>query len=139
MSKGIGHLQREILTHLEDPISAKTGQRDDGEVTVYGCGFVPANGVYDLRHVFKCLEVLHNRTDPDWNKAVFQAAFSRAVRSLVRRGILEALWLIPIVRVCFYWRKDCRFQVECLNDGSYVRWHSRQVRFVRRNHGSLHV
>jgi len=135
MSRGLGGLQREILKHLGDPIRegsvSNALQHYDDETVVYGMALTLGPGVHDLRHVSRV--VARERDVRRFDKNKFQAAFSRAVRSLVCRGILEVLWLVPLdgSGVHFCWDRARRGKVERLSDGEYLRWQSRQARFVR--------
>jgi hypothetical protein len=123
-------LQREILEHLKTPLPPERGSLREGETKAYQHAFIPAENVYDLRHVLKVVSKIR-RSGANWNEAAFQSAFSRAVRSLVARGVLKPLWLVPISGVCFAWQNDPRWRTESLADGEYMVWSSRQVRFVQ--------
>jgi hypothetical protein len=129
MSKGLGKLQRDILTHLKDPLLEKVGTTYAGETTAYGTTFLLGADVYDLHNVAVILERLYGRSM--FNRHILQAAFSRAVRSLLRRGVLERVSLVPVAKECFQWRRDPRWRVEELSDGRYLLWRDRQARFVR--------
>jgi hypothetical protein len=60
----------------------------------------------------------------------FSAAFFRAVRGLVQRGLLTALRLVLLDALDpSFTRED---DVERLADGVYLHWESRQIRFVKR-------
>jgi hypothetical protein len=99
MSKGTGRIQRDILARcLDDPRT---------EVQ---------KGVYDLRLVARCVagpgDAKYHSGDPKFAlpfcpSESFSAAFSRAVRSLIKRGELE--------------------RVDRIHRGKL----SRQIRFVR--------
>ena len=79
MSKGLGQLQRDILAGLKVPIRERPGANEEGETQAYGRGFIPADNVYDLRHVLKVVSDIHRRRGGNWNKYAFQSAFSCAV------------------------------------------------------------
>jgi hypothetical protein len=128
MSKGLGKLQREIISHLADPIPA-TGWSREGELRAGGVCFIPVPGVYDLRSVSHTMARQRGLKFVDWSPPL-QAAFSRAVRSMVRRGILEKVELVPVERVT-YWERHRRCSVHELSDGCFLDWSPRQVRFVR--------
>ena len=62
----------------------------------------------------------------------FRAAFSRAVKSLLKRGLIESLWLVPLAE-CEE-GLDIGFgseRVMRLADGLYCQGSDRQVRFVK--------
>jgi hypothetical protein len=94
-----------------------------GESSAFGWGFVPQAGVYDLRRVKQVLQRSRVRSTSS-----FEAAFSRSTGSLIRRGVLEPLRLVPIASVCLAGRQ---WRVLRLANGDCLRWRSRQVRFVR--------
>lgn len=140
MSRGLGKLQRQILEHLEDPlpIAPESGV---SETTLYSAECILGNGVYDLRWVSK--KVLRERTnaqDVTWlgltverygeRTRAYDAAFSRAVKGLLKRRIL---WPVVSVPVSVQWRK--RKNSHVTNDYE-IQWWSRQVRFVKL--GSAH-
>ena len=114
MSKGLGSLQREILAHIADPMPR-------------GQDFSLRDGVYDLRFVLRALQKLRGGRCISES---LQAAFSRAVRSLVRRRFLKPLWLVPI-NCTEQDREWLDFRTEELSDGLYMIWSSRRVRFVQ--------
>jgi hypothetical protein len=106
-------------------------QEQAGWVT-HGRGFRIADNVYDLRA--SCRFLMKQRDlDPNRDHTwVFSIAFSRAVRSLVQRGLLCHLkHIVPIVSA-----DDHRPPYfEKLADGDYVNVSGRQVRFVTRKIG----
>jgi hypothetical protein len=105
MSKGLGELKRRILDCLDNPPAQTQAE--------YGPRMEVEKGVYDLRIVARFVaggEAAVYFGSPFYPTASFSAAFSRAVRSLIRRGELEE------VRHANRW------------GGSL----SRQTRFVRR-------
>jgi hypothetical protein len=113
MTREIGWLQREILETLEDakaaPVWYKGGRAHvpyaDRPGIDWEPGWVMAGGssvrlpdrVYDLRASCRFLAERHGKTHtsreerhpPTWVDTAFQASFSRAVRTLVRRGALQ--------------------------------------------------
>ena len=123
MSRGLGRVQVAILDHL---------RARRGDTCIGGPGaplFILGPGIHDMRLV--AAEMAHQRAFSDPR---LQAAFSRAVRGLVRRGYLEPL---PIVPISFAKpnRRYSRFVYE-LTDGAYFlppsgkRWSRRFLRLV---------
>src|SRR5689334_22312546 len=94
MSKGLGNLHRDIVAHLADPIMRDCTWIDKDETYAQGVFFVLADGAFDLSNVVRILAKSHNAYDRRFVSPVFQASFSRAVRSLVKRRVLEKLWLV---------------------------------------------
>jgi hypothetical protein len=88
MSKGIGPLQRRILDNLDHPPSNPESKHPVGGTEV-------EPGVYDLRIVARYVvggDAAIYFAKPVHFDPAFRAAFSRAVRSLVRRGELVDVW-----------------------------------------------
>jgi hypothetical protein len=120
VSRGLGRLQVEILERLQPT----------GWVTAYGHRFEPAPHVYDLRAVLPVLTSLHNAySHCRFVRPAFQASFSRAVRGLLRRGVLARLSLVPVIE-----RDERAATVRFLElaDGLYFNSNERQSRFVTR-------
>jgi hypothetical protein len=140
MSRGLGALQRRILETLDEAQAAMPRYRgvesawdlDKRTLRIInvGCRWVHvgegqlvelAPGVYDLRCSAAYL------ADQDGHKATsrqylsFTAAFARATRGLVQRGVLVALRQIPVVRVV---------APRHATSATSVLWSSRQLRFV---------
>jgi hypothetical protein len=149
MSRGLGRLQRQILETLDE---AKATQLPypgsaDGEPGIpngsdlagwirYGGGCMRlAPGVYDLRcssAYLKCQRVLQGRST-----IAFHAAFPRAVKTLLARGALTCLELVPLAEVhrlpVLYARRRLCAQVHRLADGLYLDPNApSQIRFVSR-------
>ena len=125
MSRGLGKLQQAILDS-----SSRLYNQTKPFVSLrpppYGVRFKPADGVCDLRAVLRDLAKIHNAySHCRFIKATFQAAFSRAVRSLIRRGLLVRLGLIPVAEIDRYSRAE-RFHR--LADGCYL-IQEKQTRF----------
>lgn len=101
-----------------------------GWVTAHGGIFRIIDNAYDLRASAAYL-MKRRGLDPyrDLGVVVFEASFSRAVRTLVQRGLLHHLkYIVPIASA-----DDFRPpRVEKLADGDYVQVSGRQVRFVTR-------
>src|SRR6266852_3839786 len=135
MSRGLGKLQRQILEHLEDPLPVYSGN-GMSETKVYGADCILEDGVYDLRWVsFRVLRELNNKPDVTYLGATlercgkrsdaYKAAFSRAVKGLVKRRFLWPVVAVPVT-VSYRWRKDERV---C---GDQVWWNNgSQLRFVK--------
>jgi len=154
MSRGLGHLQVEIIETLDQAKNEMviysggagvnryglTGSKWEKPGWVYYKGAVVrlADGVYDLRASLKYLAQRHDRTycRGAYVESSFAAAFSRATKSLLKRGQLTKLTLVPIAEydgvVDDYGQSGVLF----LADGLYLNalW-SRQVRFVTKNSG----
>lgn len=130
MSRGLGTMQRAILGALEPAMQEQAMYRGSyrwmrnarGWVEAYGCGVRVASDVYDLRAVAEYLG--GSRPPVRW-----QASFARAVASLVRRGALRKLWLVPLAEVCAHAPKTDR--IHRLEDGQYLRADERRARFVK--------
>jgi hypothetical protein len=117
--KGGSPFYRDGDPRLEEP----------GWVT-HGRSFRVSDNVYDLRASAKYI-AKRRGLDPyrDHGVVVFEASFSRAVRTLLQRGLLHHLkHIVPIAAVGDYWPAH----VERLADGDYVNVSPRQVRFVTR-------
>jgi hypothetical protein len=90
MSRGFGALQREILETLDEDHLA--------EYVTYD-----RRPIYNLLAVKATLAQVKGRTDrlyvPElqavyvWHTGAFTAAFSRAIRTLIKRGVLRAQYL----------------------------------------------
>jgi hypothetical protein len=123
------------LEHLVNPLRGldhehgQIGQCREGESQAYGFCFIPVEDVYDLRQVAMTLARLQARSVLD--KHVFDAAFSRAVAALVRGCLLKPRSLVQIKSVIYERREGMSSRhIEDLADGCYLKWNSKQVRFV---------
>jgi hypothetical protein len=105
MSRGLGKLQRQILEHLEDPLPAYEGT-GMSEARVYGADCILGDGIYDLRWVSKRVwrklvnspATMRGRSGMDGDRSrAYDAAFSRAVKGLVKRRILWPLDTVPLI------------------------------------------
>ena len=140
MSKGIGELQQSILNALEATKMQTLSYYGAGNTFLPGWVvyrkfnvLLPAN-VFDLRAVLFYLAQTNGKTQWQgsiYNCSTFQASFSRAVKSLIKRGCIEAPKLVPIkeYKKMYGYNKDCRF-VHLLSDGMYMDCNRRQARFV---------
>lgn len=142
MSRGLGKLQLEILATLDDAKWKQDSYSGSGMSLVSGLrdvrwhhpGWITrgrwlariAEDVYDLRA--SCRFIMAQRgVRPGGNAAyALQAAFSRAVRGLVDRGVLIHLTLVPVAD----WEDELE-GVERLSDGNYIHYRDKQVRFVK--------
>ena len=90
MSRGLGKLQREILDTLDEDHLADYVTHD-------------RRPIYNLLAVKETLAQVKGRTDrlyvPElqavyvWHTGAFTSAFSRAIRTLIKRGVLSAHYL----------------------------------------------
>lgn len=98
MSRGLGRLQQEILATL-DPAQERVKQaygtyefmsrvHDGGVAICHGQRFRVPDGVYDLRAVLRVLKRQKGISQYGNGGGVFSAAFSRAIRGLIKRGHL---------------------------------------------------
>jgi hypothetical protein len=118
VSKGLGRLQREIIA-AETP----------GAFEVDGLKFELRKDVIDLRRVVTLLAGKHNAyTHCTFVRPSFQAAFSRAVKGLVRRGLIEKLTVVPVAQIDRYYPEA----FERLSDGYHYLPPCQQTRYVRR-------
>jgi hypothetical protein len=108
MSRGLGKLQREIIETLEEAKQhfSDVFYRGGGSLATYRCShglgwvimgkshFRIADDIYDLRasslHLAERHDAFRFGIEPK-----FQAAFSRAARTLVARGRLLPVWRVP--------------------------------------------
>lgn len=141
MSRGLGSLQTEIIETLEEAkrdIPSYPGQGSSksdplpfslpGWVIVGRTCALLAEDVYDLR---ASAAFLAKRRGLRFATSGFQASFSRAVRSLVSRGLLAPLSLVPVTQYEEEDRYRDASRIEHLKDGLYLTTSSRQIRFVR--------
>ena len=155
MSRGLGVMQRSILDTLDEARAAAPRYRGSGEWCDWGlpgegdpetydpAGWVwyrkqavrLAEGVYDLRcsavylKAQRELERCGSGSRSAWRSERFLPAFTRAVRSLLRRRLLRQLTLVPLLaRDRFKPTPD----VHHLADGLYLDARDRQIRFVTR-------
>lgn len=140
MSKGLGWLQHEIINTLEEAKQETRSYRGAGYYGGKGPGWVKcrginaelAPGVYDLRASALYLAKKHNGiSHANYIDSTFQASFSRAVRGLIDRGIIEALDLVPIVKYPNI-HNVYNNKILDLADGVYLNTDSRQSRFIIR-------
>jgi hypothetical protein len=138
MLLGLGRLQKEILNTLEAAkveMSPYCGGASWGILSApfYQPGWVKhlgavvqlADGLYDLRASLRFLARSRGQMYSSCVYNRFKASFSRAVRLLFARGLLEAPSLVPIKD----WEGTCR--VHQLVDGNFMLVSGRQRRFVR--------
>jgi len=130
MSKGLGKMQHAILENLD---AAQTHNRHPNDVRWLWYSPVIelrlAEGIYDLRDTSRYLRRLW-RVDYQTERR-FQAAFSRAVRTLIHRKLLEPVTLIPIERVFTHYGAQAYF-LHDLSEGTYWLRNRQQTRFVKR-------
>jgi len=123
MSRGIGRMQQLIVGALS---SRPGGDAFGGS---WNDDFVLAQGIHDLRQVSKELArtnggiIYCSFIEPKW-----EASFSRAIRSLQKRKMLEFPSLLPLQSVHRYAPRECVYE---LSDGVFHVNRYRQRRFVR--------
>jgi hypothetical protein len=128
MSRGLGALERAILQALSAPRELwRFGYFDSPHL---------AEGIGDLREVADRL--WQHQGSAYRTRASFQASFSRAVRGLLRRDLLQPLAVVPLqwtfgtqerfkkYRQWHQWEREKR------PEGAVLLWASPQVRFVRK-------
>lgn len=121
MSRGLGRLQLEILESISSPNPIEEWTE------AYKRRFRLMEPACDLRAVLRETAKMHNAYSYGCVKSTYQASFSRAVRGLLRRGLLKRLWLVPVAEIDKYSRRE---SFERLSDGTYLMVPERQVRFV---------
>ena len=85
MSRGLGRVQVAVLDYLH-------ARRGDDHIGGLGEPlFILGPGIHDMRRVAEEMMSRKGLSEPR-----SQAAFSRAVRTLVERGLLEPLSLVPV-------------------------------------------
>ncbi len=150
MSRGLGKLQRDILNTLEEAkqdmfnytgsyrqenIGNYKGWKWDrpGWVVCRNRIILLADHVYDLRASMKYLAAKQGQTycRGNYTNGKFQAAFSRAVKGLIARGLIEPLGLVPIVDYRAS-NQDHEYSSVIMNlsDGLYLNINKRQNRFI---------
>lgn len=132
MSKGIGPLQQEILDSLDVAMAKASQYRGSGGAPGWVCHkelkvrLHP--DIYDLRAVLHYLAEKNGKlTSSRKVKRAYQVSFSKAVRGLVRRGIIEPLWLVPVVD----WAPESVSQLQKYYHKYYLRVSEKARRFVR--------
>jgi len=108
MGRGVGNLQHEILTTLAEAKETMVfyhgsarwrmplNQDRPGWVSYCSMDVLLAGGVYDLR---ASSAFLARRRGLRFVGESFSAAFSRAVRGLIRRGLIKAPQVVSVERV----------------------------------------
>ena len=122
MSRGLGTMQRRILDTLQTAKDECRSYHGVGQcwfdaapwVQYRGARVLLAEGVFDLRASSRYLARRHGIAHLE---GAFQASFGRSVHSLIRRGLLVAPVLVPIVN---YDRLAATDAVQCLSDGTYL-------------------
>ena len=131
MSQGLGRVQVAVLDYLH-------ARRGDDHIGGLGEPlFILGPGIHDMRRVAEEMTSRKGLSEPR-----SQAAFSRAVRTLVERGLLEPLSLVP-VSFDKPNRRYSRFVYE-LAQGAYFlppngkrKWSRRFIRLPAAHLGSL--
>jgi hypothetical protein len=110
MSRGLGKIERLILAELDGGGNAVKGRYSYGWYTTTG-------GVYHLRTLSKALARQHGGMDRRYTSSTWQAAFSRAVHSLIRKQLIKAVTLVPL----YIWDGEYPDKMPCevmeLSDG----------------------
>lgn len=154
MGRGLGALQREVLETLDEAkatitsyhggLSWKYGWKCnwDGDRFVWKQENVPgwvacwghevrlAEDVYDLRASMLYIARKRGATycRGAYVKPSFQSSFCRAVRGLVKRGLLAPLQVVPLAEAK---EEPDLGAIQQLADGLYLLAWLRQIRFVR--------
>lgn len=139
MSRGLGVWQRRILDTLPKSREEEYGPglafylgASKRWHRVHGLDVILERHVYDLNVVRGVLMRGVEISEP--HRADMQQAISRAVRSLVAKGQLERLSLVPLeeYRSGSVYGEGPVWRVLHLADGTYLDYGKRQVRFVTR-------
>jgi hypothetical protein len=149
MSRGLGALQREIVRTLNAAKIASVGYRGNGRddqppwdepgwVSYRHLRVQLADGVYDLRAsaAFLAQKTGHTYAGDNvvtgyYTAPSFQAAFARAVRGLVTRGVLTPLGLVPIR--AWELTPEIERHLSRRGKGVYLPVYGTQIRFVSPN------
>ena len=139
MGRGLGRLEREILDSLEIAKERQHSYRGyDGDD--WHPGWLVVNravvrippDIHDLRATARFLAVKNGAIHAgSVISPAFDASFSRAVRSLLARGYLARVSMLPVIEC----EKDDRGIVESFSDGNVIVLRGRQTRFVRKAKG----
>ena len=122
MSKGIGHLQREIIAAL--------AARHGGDILTDTCGRCAwlADDVHDLRKVSREMaKTTTGLTNYEYVTSSWSASFSRATAGLAQRHMIDVLWAVPLQAA----ESEFAWPVAEVDGAIYMRWYSRQRRFIR--------
>ena len=128
MSRGLGKLQRAILTRLQ----ARPGGDPLGDHDSHRANIILASGWHDVRRVRREIDV----GERGYSCPLKQAAFSRAISRLLEQKFLISSTLVPIAEVRRWddnrdhWLK----RVVELSDGKYLNvrgGRQRRKRFVK--------
>ena len=121
MSRGIGHLQRGILTRL--------AARPGGDMLTDTCGHRAwlAGGVHDLRAISREMARAAGVPDYEYATSVWTASFSRAIARLAQRHMIDVLWRVPLCAI----EPEFAWPSAEFAGGIHLNWFSRQRRFVR--------
>ena len=128
MSRGLGKLQRAILSHLH----ARAGGDPLGDHDSHHANIILESGWHDLRRVSREI----NGGERGFSSPSKQAAFSRAISRLLEEKFLISSTLVPIAEVRHrdddrdHWLK----RVVELSDGKYLNvrgGRQRRKRFVK--------
>ena len=133
MSRGIGKLQREILRALPETKHRKKRAWENPFTRTHSVDVIVADNVFDLREVLKYLSGKLNKfTHCSYVSPRFQASFSRAIKSLIKRGLLiKYSSLVPLKEVENESEPYCPSNVHRLSDGLYLLVNKNaQIRFV---------
>ena len=139
MSRGLGKLQRDILNTFGEAREYFKSEKCRYRGMAWGgVDYLIHNGreikvkpyVYDLRASLKYLALKYNRLyGANYVDVVFQASFSRAVKLLIERGLIQPLSMIPLDDV--FGGPDMSV-VHSLSDGLWA-FPGRQIRFIAEN------
>lgn len=134
MSKGLGWLQREILATLAVSQSEPCRGWDHWYdwTIAHGRTVRLAPGVYDLRRNLMYLARRHRRLAAcqSYASGSFQAAHSRAVRGLIKRGLFKVHNSLVPISASEKGPEPYDNRVLLLSDGLYLNTNGQQRRFV---------
>lgn len=114
-------MQRAIL----DALAARPG----GDMIVDGCGHRAwlGGGVHDLRQLSREMTRAAGTQDCQYAASSWQVSFSRGISGLLKRGVVEILWSVPLEAI----EPEFVWPVVEVDGAIYMQWYSRQRRFVR--------
>ena len=121
MSAGIGRMQRAIL----DALAGRPG----GDLIVDGHGRRAwlADSTHDLRQLSREMARAAGTLDCQYATNSWRASFSRGISGLLKRGVVEILWYVPLQAA----EHGFAWPVTETEGNIFMNWFSRQKRFVR--------
>jgi len=116
VSQSLGSTQRAILAEID--------ARPHNQIALYNWRATIAPDVHATMQISKVL-----RSDRQWVDPIKRSSFSRALASLIRRGYLKTVSLVPIIDS----QDDPPFWLHHLSDGVYMRVPRDRRLYVRRS------